>query len=221
MPINLPDVTLAVVDSVACELSYLALRDTYREITPAETLVFTDQREQFREFGDFVVPTSQIRSLDEVGEIIWYEIPAYVRTSHVLLIQFDGWVLDGDRWNPEWLSYDYIGAPWPWHTHDSVGNGGFSLRSTRLMKHLAVNRRKYPHAVPEDDTICRVYRAELEDDGFVFCPPRTALEFSFERTPVCPAFGFHGVQNLPKILPPDALIERLNAANAYVQSKVE
>jgi len=221
MPTDLPDVTLAVVDSVACSLSFLAIRDTLQEITPAEVLIFSDKREEFREFGDWVVETPQIKSLAEAGEVIWYEIAALTRTSHVLLIQWDGWVLDGERWDKNWLAYDYIGAPWPWHTEHSVGNGGFSLRSTRLMKHLAINRRQYPHVVPEDDTICRAYRPELEEDGFCFAPQREALGFAFERTPPCPAFGFHGLQNLMKVLPPTLLDERIELANDYVRGKVE
>ena len=33
------------------------------------------------------------------------------KTSHALMIQYDGYVLSGDRFSDNFLSYDYIGAP--------------------------------------------------------------------------------------------------------------
>ena len=47
------------------------------------------------------------------------------KTSHALMIQFDGYVLSGDRFSDNFLSYDYIGAPWPHYQSHKVGNGGF------------------------------------------------------------------------------------------------
>ncbi len=63
------------------------------------------------------------------------DLASHVETSHALCIQWDGYVLRGQAWDPAFLTYDYIGAPWP-HFSDghNVGNGGFSLRSRRLLE---------------------------------------------------------------------------------------
>jgi hypothetical protein len=111
----------------------------------------------------------------------------------VLIIQSDGYVLDGSAWNDEFLAYDYIGAPWLYKDHRNVGNGGFSLRSRRLQNILALdNDITITH--PEDEVICRLYRLHLEDKyNIKFAPEQLAHRFSFElHPPQHKTFGFHG-----------------------------
>jgi hypothetical protein len=124
------------------------------------------------------------------------ELGRYIETSHVLLIQWDGFVVNPMSWNDEFLDYDYIGARWGWLTDGhAVGNGGFSLRSKRLLEALGD-----PHIAelePEDVAICRTYRAYLESaHGIRFAPEGVADRFAFEATyPTGLPFGFHGLFN--------------------------
>ena len=63
----------------------------------------------------------------------------YIDTDFCLIIQGDGFVIHPENWTDEFLKYDYIGAPWRNLAHYSfirVGNGGFSLRSKKLLKIL-------------------------------------------------------------------------------------
>ena len=206
MKTSLPDVTLVIIDSVATKLTVQAISDTLNQITPNETVWFSSPK---------------INSLQAVSNIIWHEIGSRLKTSHALFIQYDGWVLDGARWKPEFLKYDYIGAPWPWHKGFQVGNGGFSLRSQNLLKYLSNHSAQFPPKVPEDDFLCRQYRPQLESAGFKFAPIEIASNFSFERETPRPTFGFHGIFNWPKILTSTELIFRKSLANNYVKSKVE
>lgn len=129
-----------------------------------------------------------------------------IHTSHVLVMQYDGYVIDGSRWDSDWLNYDYIGAPWPWHPAGrQVGNGGFSLRSKRLMcavKELALrwDVKNLSSPPPDDDMICHVMREQLEREGFIFAPVEVADKFSYERSPPHPTFGFHGIFNFPNLM---------------------
>ena len=36
----------------------------------------------------------------------------YIDADHALMVQLDGFILDPLRWEPGFLDYDYIGAPW-------------------------------------------------------------------------------------------------------------
>jgi hypothetical protein len=63
------------------------------------------------------------------------EMNNYFDTDYVLTFQSDGFILNPDAWTDEFFNYDYIGAPWA-HT---VGNGGFSLRSKKLMNFVSDN----------------------------------------------------------------------------------
>lgn len=113
-------------------------------------------------------------------------------TEFILFTQTDGFVIDGTAWKSEFLDYDYIGAPWPEHVSPQyrVGNGGFSLRSKKLMTILQDN--KYPAQHPEDAQICRVLRPFLEKENIKFAPPEIAEWFSCESTyKAHQTFGFH------------------------------
>jgi hypothetical protein len=128
------------------------------------------------------------------------ELGGHVSTSHALCIQWDGFVLNGPAWDPGFLNYDYIGAPWP-HFSDghNVGNGGFSLRSRRLID--ACRDLPFDGEEAEDIVIARRSRNKLEKDGFRFAPEPVARAFAYERTlPTGSEFGFHGAFNLVRFL---------------------
>ena len=125
--------------------------------------------------------------------------------SHVLKIETDGFILRPELWRNEWLAHDYIGAPWPIHHQASparVGNGGFCLRSRRLVKAATeafLAAEVSPWTRNEDLYICRDLAESLSCRGMRFAPPEVAAEFSFEQPcddlPIGPGrqtFGFHG-----------------------------
>ena len=136
------------------------------------------------------------------------ELPKYLKTDYAILIQYDGFVLSGKHFSNLFLNYDYIGAPWPHHQEFNVGNGGFSMRSARLVN--AVQNFILPDDlnIAEDLVICRYLRARLEDKiGLTFAPKSMAEKFSFEMYPVKhKTFGFHGLFNLPSIMGTDIQI---------------
>jgi hypothetical protein len=214
---ELPDVTLVAIDSVAHDLTRLAIEDTLREIEPAEVIWYSDRSPPF---GAPHAIGFKLDSYDDVARTLWHAVPHFVSTSHFLVIQYDGWVLDGSAWRPEWLECDYIGAPWWYRDGFNVGNGGFSLRSTALMRWLASH--DYPPRHPEDATLCREYRKPLEREGFIWASNVEARRFSFERTlKTGDSFGFHGLFNFPHILGREALLRRIELASAHVRRKPE
>jgi hypothetical protein len=137
-----------------------------------------------------------ITSRQDYSRFMLHDLSQHVQTSHVLTIQWDGYVLDPAGWDPVYLAYDYIGAPWPQFLDGKrVGNGGFSLRSRRLIEACA----KLPITdEAEDIAICRTHRARLERElGLRFAPEDVARRFAYERTQrTGREFGFHGAFNL-------------------------
>lgn len=211
--ISLPDVTLVVIDCAAHELTKAALRDTLAQIDPGDVLVFSNTSQIA---GDYI--HCEHSSVAAAFETLWYEVPGYLKTSHMLHIEWDGWVRDGSLWQERWLRCDYIGALWP-YDYLTVGNGGFSLRSAELMSHLFFKRDRYPIKSPEDYTLCREYRRRLEDEGFNWASEAAARKFSVEYGDVHPTFGFHDCRNFDRVLNRDELQERLSLANEYVRAK--
>lgn len=138
----------------------------------------------------------------------------HVTTSHVLIIHPDGYIQNPKAWNKEWLQYDYIGAVWDWYNENMVGNGGFCLRSKKLLDILANLDLEGVNVHPEDDFICRQIRGWLEREHKIrFAPVEVAKKFAIEAYGIAPGlnyyngeFGFHGyhVRGLP--IPPKRTI---------------
>jgi hypothetical protein len=119
----------------------------------------------------------------------------------VLIVQWDGYVVHPEMWTDEFLTCDYLGALWPDGKGGyTVGNGGFSLRSRRLLE--ALQDSSFPLTTnPEDVMICGHHRPRLEAEfGIAFGRPELAKVFSFEmdqREAISgkKTFGFHGIFN--------------------------
>jgi uncharacterized protein DUF5672 len=111
-------------------------------------------------------------------------------------VQYDGFILNPDCWSADFQRYDYIGARWPFDDGRAVGNGGFSLRSKRLLR--ALQDPQFAPVDPEDMAICRAYRPVLEERyGIRFAPEEIADRFAFEAVPPDgQTFGFHGLEHL-------------------------
>jgi hypothetical protein len=203
--LQLPQVTLVAASSVALAATQRALQHSMAQVDFGCVLLLSDQRPA--RLGDGI----QWRAIAPLGSRAAYSrfmlhgLADHVETDFVLICQWDGYVVDASAWQDAFLAHDYVGAPWPWHDdgHD-VGNGGFSLRSRRL---LHATRALPAGDEAEDNAICRTHRTVLETGhGIRFAPRALAAGFSHERGPQPPAcFGFHGLFNLWHRMEPRAL----------------
>lgn len=198
---KLPNVTLVAVTSVALEATLAALETSMKKVEFGHALLLTDKSPG--RSGDKAIEwrkISPIRSRLEYSRFMLHELADHIETSHALCIQWDGFVLRGEAWDPKFADYDYIGAVWP-HFSDGkrVGNGGFSLRSRKLLK--TCKSLPFDGSEQEDVLIARTFREALERRGVRFAPEQLARKFSFERTlPTGDEFGFHGAFNLVRYL---------------------
>lgn len=206
--LKLPTVTLCAASSVNIAATVMALRACLRQIDFAECLLFTDAAAVVADEGIRVIPVRRIESAGDYSDFILAELVDHIRTDHCLIVQWDGFVCDAQHWSPRFLSYDYVGASWPQFDdgHD-VGNGGFSLRSRKLLE--AVRDPEFKLGHPEDVAICRTNRSLLESKHRIrFADRSTAARFAFERaTPDGPTFGFHGIFNMSEALGKDRFWE--------------
>jgi hypothetical protein len=141
---------------------------------------------------------SPIRSHAQYSEFCISKMHVHVDTDFALVIQYDGFILNPAAWTDDFLAYDYIGAPWPNFPNRRVGNGGFSLRSKRLLEWTARNHETIGGKLhPEDIWICRHAHHALEKSGFRFASEQIASRFSKEGSEYSVVwngeFGFHGL----------------------------
>jgi len=205
--LHLPNITLVTIDTAENALTAFALAKTLEKITPGNIVIFSNDLNAYTKLNldpaetvYRVIPNNL--NTTRIYQTLWYEVPKYVNTSHILTVQWDGWVTTPDLWTNEFLNYDYIGAPWPWHEPNvRVGNGGFSLRSKKLLDLLNTERRLFPFQLPTDVAICCLYRPQLESFGIKFAPENLAWRFSVEHGNAIfdlnsPSFGFHDPRNI-------------------------
>jgi hypothetical protein len=196
-----------------------AMERTLREMPVQDCLVLADTC-----FVDGArhVPIPPLAGLPGYNALMLEGLAEHLACDAYLVVQWDGFAIDGRRWQREFLAHDYIGAPWV-HRGGAVGAGGFSLRSRRLIEAVRDLRRRDPRRdveTAEDLQICVTYRDALAAAGMRFAPADLAARFAFERVPdaigalggVIPeTLGFHGVFNLPLVLAEHEILALLDA----------
>jgi hypothetical protein len=176
--ITLPDVTLIALTGRNVEAHERALEYSCHGI----------------KFGDAkVVYDENIKSIDDWNYEVVYNLGKYVYTDYALLFHSDGFVVNPSSWNPDWLNYDYIGAPWPLPTdnysyrdvHGEIQRVGNSvgLRSKKLLdlpRKLDLSWKPYYGNTNEDGFISVHNRHIFEEHGCKFAPLEVAAKFSRE-----------------------------------------
>ncbi len=201
--VDLPDVTLIAATSINIEATLLAIEACHDRVRFGASKLLTHAPPARNIPGLEVVIIPQITTSRQYSRLILAGLAEHVATSHCLVVQWDGHVVDSARWNPQFLKHDYVGASWPQFGdgHD-VGNGGFSLRSRRLLE--ACRAPQFSPSHPEDVAIGRRNRLWLEAQGLRFASRELADCFSAERaSSLEKAFGFHGVWHMPQLIGAD------------------
>lgn len=207
--LDLPTVTLLCVETQMHEMARIAIADMMSKVNFAEVVIHSDKPDLIPIPGARYVTVPNWPEKIQCGRYCYNESPASVNTPHMLFTEWDGGIRDVNAWDPAFLNYDYVGAPWPgraagqWDPKgNSVGNGGFTLWSKKLMSCVAANAG---WAIGTDTHISCNYRAPLENlCGAKWAPEEVAYRFSFEHGTepqrVKPSFGYHDIFNWPLAL---------------------
>ena len=213
---TLSDVTLVSITGVQVDAAHLSLQRCMADLCFARALLISTERPSTL---DPRIRWIQIppMTIDQYNTFILKHLYRYVDTTHVLIAQADGFVLNPQRWDPAWLEFDYIGAPWPERLfidrkyrldlRNRVGNGGFSLRSRRLLdltSPIDFETMQFPTR-NEDVVTCYLLYDYLLGHGVRFPEVEMAARFSIEwddlsfGQTIDTAFGFHGRELLSRI----------------------
>jgi hypothetical protein len=145
----------------------------------------------------------RIHSLNylQYSVFVMHCLHSFIETDFCLLVQEDGWVINGVNFEKSYYDYDYIGAPchaaisgnqliqrFQWTQMSSVSviqNGGFSLRSHRFLEApnrlgIAYMPETRPPLFNEDIQLTGTLRPSLEAAGLRFAPDAIARGFAIE-----------------------------------------
>ena len=209
--LKLPDITLLSATSTEMNQAQISMKISLQNIEfgAAKLLCTSTPKQKYQDIEYVSIPP--LNSVDDYNKIIFQDLHKYFETSHCLIVQSDSFVVNSSLWKEDFLQYDYIGAPWSNKIQinpnlvlnlekNTVGNGGFSLRSHKLAKTTAkidFNSLKFP-LKSEDIIICHYLYKEMLNKGIRFAPPELAAKFSMENVnhlhgqDVNSVFGFHG-----------------------------
>lgn len=214
--INLNNVTLVTVTSIDLHDTVDALLYNLKGVEFSSVKFISHQRPDNLPRSVEYCQCDKISTLEEYSKFMIYDLKDHVDTAFCLTIQRDGVIVNPKRWKQEFLKYDYIGAPWP--IDDAfrdpagnlirVGNGGFSLRSKKLLE--LASREKIPATAHsgcfnEDAFMCVQYRHLYEKNGIRFAPVDVAKYFAHEimvpEIKGIKPFGFHKYRKQNRFYP--------------------
>lgn len=193
MKIDIPDVTLIAVSSINIPETIKALQKSCEEIDFGAVKLISHERTGSLPKEIKFEKCSKINNIMDFNHLAFSDLGKYIQTSHALLVQNHAYIINPTCWDNDWLQYDYIGAPWQWQKnsyisntgdHVRVGNGGFSLRSKKLLelpKKLGLPLKQEQGFWNEDGNICCYYRREFLEAGIKYAPVEVAAKFSFEN----------------------------------------
>lgn len=193
--LQLPNVTLTAVTSIRLYETIQAMKYSMRGIDFGDVTLITHEKPAFLPKTIRFQRCNKLDSIDKFNHLMVYDLAPYIHTDYILLVHYDGFVIHPEKWNDEFLAYDYIGSPWPLPANDyayrdsrgqicRVGNS-VSIRSKRLLAFPSEHNLPW---VPVDDGyynedifICCHSRNLMESYGLTFAPLETAILFGREH----------------------------------------
>jgi hypothetical protein len=146
--------------------------------------------------NDIEIKKVNVPSYQEYNRFIVEDLNNYIFTDFTLIVQEDGYIINPELWNENFLKYDYIGAMWP--NENICGNGGFCLRSKKFLE--LSSKLKYSQCspfydiTPEDWFLCSKNRKYFLDNNIKFGESNICDLFSKENNNAHlskETFGFH------------------------------
>lgn len=191
--LQLPNVTLVIVDTRQPELALQALLYSSRDIDFGRIKLLSNYSPYCRNELVQIHPIPIFNNIDEWCFFIVYELYKYIDTEFIMLIHVDGFVVNPSEWRSQFLDYDYIGSPWPLPKDDfsyrdingniiRVGNS-VSIRSKKLLE--MPSKLKIPWVADhgyfnEDGFLCCANRHILQENGIKYAPIEIAKYFAHE-----------------------------------------
>ena len=199
--IDLPNITYVTISGIQnYDLKWLILYAEYAKkyFNFGKFLIITPNSNKYKhDFIEFMY--TEPLSYNGYNQFCKNSLKDYINTDYCIVYQDDGAICNPQLWDNEFLSYDYIGAPWGNDApveigmKNIIGNGGFSLRSKNFIELSATVPNKKG---VEDLCLCYRNRGYLLENGIKFPDVNFAKKFSVEY-PVDKdhneqnTFGFH------------------------------
>jgi hypothetical protein len=219
-------ITLAIVGTTNHSLMKFAIEKTKKAIPYNCIKIFSDK--------DLEVQGSEFYQLkpefnrNDYSIFMMKELANFIKTDHVIVLQYDGFGVNSEYWEDKFLEYDYIGSPTHIHHPPMRGllegtrasysyntkwyslGGGFSLRSRKFLDALQdpiVDVEFFDYntktlGICEDASVAVLHKNFLEQKyNIKYGSIEDSLKFNSEiLTGYNFCVGFHGWEQIPIFL---------------------
>jgi len=208
-------ISIIAISDIKLKETVKALEISSKSLNPNETLLLTSKSLDLINYNHDlikIIKIDPISSIKEYSNFVIYNLYKYIKTSHILIVQWDGFILNPKKWDDSFYKYDYIGAPFIPRANDfkycrdknnnfySVGNGGFTIRSRSLLEaptKFSLEDNFENTNFHEDGFFSVYHRKFLESKGFKWAPFTIAKCFALEslisfNDLIDLPLGFHG-----------------------------
>ena len=198
MKLSLQEVTLVAVASTKVNQTIEALNFSSKDINFSEVCLLTHLEPKVYS-SIKLIKIKELKSIKDWSKFVLYDLKDFISTQFILLIHWDGFVINPKSWDYNFLNYDFIGSPWPKFEKAfpeiatqypdnkfRVGNS-VSLRSKKFLEIPSKINLKWDLDAKisnfhEDGYICVQKREELEKNAIKFAPFHLACKFGREYT---------------------------------------
>lgn len=196
---NLPNVDLALIDCANPEKALAVISHCSKMFNFGNVKLFTHVELDVPDHIQ-LIKIENIDSIEKYSDFC-LTLNDYISNEYVLLIQIDGFILNPEKWDDNFLNYDFIGAPFPLLDGEpnDIGNGGFCLRSKFFLEYAS--KFQTTHGIPEDRFLIQNNYDKAIEYGIILPTTEAAFKFSVENyLPHYPVkdfdvnyhFGWHG-----------------------------
>jgi hypothetical protein len=193
---HITNVTLVAVATTEVEATAKALEYSQRALSFDRVVLLSNYDPSPNSHFYEHIKIEPFNDVGEWGRFVVFELYKYITTDFIILIHADGFIVNPEKWNDDFLKYDYIGAPWPipkdsFSFRDYYGNiirvgNSVSLRSKRILELPAQLGLDWDSAdkgfFHEDGFLAVQNRHILQKNGVEYAPLSIAVHFSRERT---------------------------------------
>lgn len=193
---HIPNITLVAVATTKVEATLKAIEYSTKDLRFDNVILFSHYKPDSDFHGYEYIKIEPFSNVGDWGRFIVFDLYKYISTDYIILIHADGFIVNPESWDENFLRYDYIGAPWPvpkdgFSYRDYLGNiirvgNSVSLRSYKLLKmpsDLNLTWDNLDHGYFHEDGFLAVqFRHVLQEKGIVFAPFTVACKFSREKT---------------------------------------
>lgn len=192
--LQLPNVTLAAMTSVKVKATVKAIEYSMKDIDFGAVTLITHRKPWGLPKSIEYQHIDKLKCINDFNYDMIYRMHEFIYTDFVLLVHYDGFVVNPSSWRDEFLGYDYIGSPFPlpkddfsYRDHNGnicrVGNS-VSIRSKRLLEFPT--KAQIPFEADhgffnEDGFICCKNRHLFETAGMRYAPIDVAKYFGHEN----------------------------------------